>query len=134
MASNPLQNRLNYVQAKFKAAKGNGITASSGAVVGSARTPVPIIRRASILLTPYAFSRGRISIMGDSIPFYNGGPSFDMGENGGILGAVINRLEPLGLRHFPTFKQDTTPASSPASSNTSSNVGFYGSVQPQTPS
>ena len=134
MATNPLNDRIGYLKAKFQAAKDVGITSSSGAVIGSGNTPVPIVRRISILATPYALGKSGKSITGDSIPFYGGDSSFDVGANGGILGAVINRLGPLGVRQFPTFKQETKPATSPASSGTSGNTVFYGAVNEPTDS
>ena len=134
MASNPLNDRIGYLKAKLQAAKSAGVSPASGAVVGSGSMPVPIVRRISILATPYSIGKKGISLTGDSIPFYSSDSSFDIGSNGGILGAIVSRIGPLGLREFPTFKQDTTPAPSPSSSSTSGNVSFYGSVQPQTPS
>lgn len=133
-SGNPLADRLNYLKAKFQAVKDVGVSPASGAVVGSGSTPVPIVRRISILVTPYALGKSGKSITGDNIPFYGGDSSFNIGSNGGILGAIVSRIGPLGMREFPTFKQDTTPATSPASSSTSGDTQFYGSVQPQTPS
>jgi hypothetical protein len=134
MATNPLSDRLNYLKAKLQAAQSVGMSPVSGATVGSGSTPVPIVRRLSILATPYALGKGGTSITGDSIPFYGGDSSFNIGSSNGILGAIVSRIGPLGLRQFPIYQVKPAATPSPASSSTSGNVSFYGSVQPQTAS
>lgn len=130
MATNPFTDRLNYIKAKFDAAKNVGTSSVSGATIGSGSQPVPIVRRISILATPYAIGKGGKSITGDSIPFYGGDSSFNVGSSGGILGALINRQGPLGFRNYPIFQEKPAATPSPASSSTSGNVSFYGAVSP----
>ena len=89
MSSNPLNDRIGYLKAKLQAAKSVGISPASGAVVGSGSTPVPIVRRISILAIPYAIGKNGTSITGDTIPFYSSDSAFNIGSNGGILGAAI---------------------------------------------
>jgi hypothetical protein len=129
-SSNPLQDRLNYLKAKFQAAKNVGVISSAGAVSGIGSQPIPLVRRASIILTPYAIGKGGTSLTGDSIPFYGGDSSFNIGSNNGILGAIVSRIGPLGLRQFPIYQEKPAATSSSTSSSTSGNVGFYGAVQP----
>ena len=130
MATNPLNDRIGYLKAKLEAAKSVGVSPASGAVVGQGSTPVPLVRRISILATPYAIGKSGKSLSGDSIPYFSSNTAFDIGSNGGILGAVINRFGPLGMREFSTFKQEPAATSSPASSSPVGNVSFYGAVQP----
>ena len=134
MVTNPLQDRLAYVKAKFDATKNVGVTSSSGAVTGMGYQPIPLVRRASILLTPYPLGKNGTSITGDSIPFFSEDSTFKMTGNGGILGAVISRLGPLGLRNFPVYQEKPAKAQSPASSSTSANMRFYGAVSAPTKS